>query len=51
MCTCFIHFADNQEQENAARERQIRYYRECAIPALPGDPATAPPSYQRKSPK
>jgi hypothetical protein len=46
MCTYFIHFADNREQENAARERQIRYYRECAIPALPGDPATAPPSYR-----
>jgi alkanesulfonate monooxygenase SsuD/methylene tetrahydromethanopterin reductase-like flavin-dependent oxidoreductase (luciferase family) len=46
MCTYFIHFADNKEQENAARERQIRYYRECAIPALPSDPKTAPPSYR-----
>ncbi len=32
--------------EAAARERQIRYYRECVIPAFPGDPATAPPSYR-----
>ncbi len=46
MCTYFIHFADTQEQEGAARERQIRYYRECAIPALPSDPKTAPPSYR-----
>jgi hypothetical protein len=26
--------------------RQIRYYRECAIPAFPGDPKNAPPSYR-----
>ena len=46
MCSYFIHFADNAEQEAAARARQIRYYRECVIPAFPGDPATAPPSYR-----
>ena len=28
------------------RARQIRYYKECVIPALPGDPKTAPPSYR-----
>ena len=28
------------------RARQIRYYKECVIPALPGDPNTAPPSYR-----
>jgi alkanesulfonate monooxygenase SsuD/methylene tetrahydromethanopterin reductase-like flavin-dependent oxidoreductase (luciferase family) len=38
--------ADTQEQENAQRARQIRYYRECAIPALPADPKSAPPSYR-----
>jgi alkanesulfonate monooxygenase SsuD/methylene tetrahydromethanopterin reductase-like flavin-dependent oxidoreductase (luciferase family) len=32
--------------EAAARARQIRYYRECVIPAFPGDPKTAPPSYR-----
>jgi hypothetical protein len=42
----FLHLADNDAQEQAARARQIRYYRECALPALPGDPATAPPSYR-----
>jgi len=33
-------------QETAARARQLRYYQECVIPAFPGDPATAPPSYR-----
>jgi alkanesulfonate monooxygenase SsuD/methylene tetrahydromethanopterin reductase-like flavin-dependent oxidoreductase (luciferase family) len=46
MCSYFIHFADIKAQEDAQRERQIRYYRECVIPALPGDPKTAPPSYR-----
>ncbi|MGB7037456.1 MAG: hypothetical protein WBD71_18255, partial [Xanthobacteraceae bacterium] len=46
MCSYFIHFADNKAEEDAARARQIRYYRECVIPALPGDPKTAPPSYR-----
>jgi alkanesulfonate monooxygenase SsuD/methylene tetrahydromethanopterin reductase-like flavin-dependent oxidoreductase (luciferase family) len=46
MCSYFIHFADNNVQEEAARARQIRYYRECVIAALPGDPQTAPPSYR-----
>ncbi len=45
-CSYFTHFADNAEQEAAARARQIRYYRECVIPAFPGDPKTAPPSYR-----
>jgi alkanesulfonate monooxygenase SsuD/methylene tetrahydromethanopterin reductase-like flavin-dependent oxidoreductase (luciferase family) len=46
MCSYFTHFADNAAQEEAQRARQIRYYRECVIPALPGDPKTAPPSYR-----
>jgi alkanesulfonate monooxygenase SsuD/methylene tetrahydromethanopterin reductase-like flavin-dependent oxidoreductase (luciferase family) len=46
MCSYFTHFADTKEQENAQRARQIRYYRECAIPALPSDPKTTPPSYR-----
>jgi alkanesulfonate monooxygenase SsuD/methylene tetrahydromethanopterin reductase-like flavin-dependent oxidoreductase (luciferase family) len=46
MCSYFTHFADNKEQEDAQRARQIRYYKECVIPALPGDPKTAPPSYR-----
>src|SRR5438067_886700 len=46
MCSYFIHFADDAAQEQAARARQIRYYRECVIPAFPSDPQTAPPSYR-----
>ena len=46
MCSYFIHFADDAQAEAAARARQIRYYQECVIPAFPGDPATAPPSYR-----
>jgi alkanesulfonate monooxygenase SsuD/methylene tetrahydromethanopterin reductase-like flavin-dependent oxidoreductase (luciferase family) len=46
MCSYFTHFADTPEQEAAQRARQIRYYKECVIPALPGDPKTAPPSYR-----
>ena len=46
MCSYFVHFADNKAEEDAARARQIRYYKECVIPAFPGDPKTAPPSYR-----
>jgi alkanesulfonate monooxygenase SsuD/methylene tetrahydromethanopterin reductase-like flavin-dependent oxidoreductase (luciferase family) len=46
MCSYFTHFADTPEQEAAARARQIRYYKECVIAALPGDPRTVPPSYR-----
>ncbi len=46
MCSYFTHFADTTEQEGIQRSRQIRYYKECAIPALPGDPKTTPPSYR-----
>jgi len=46
MCSYFIHFADDGAQEQAARARQIRYYKECAIRAFPGDPAQVPPSYR-----
>jgi len=46
MCSYFIHFADTKGEEEAARARQIRYYKECVIAAFPGDPNTAPPSYR-----
>ena len=46
MCSYFLHFADTPAAEEAARARQIRYYKECAIGAFPGDLATAPPSYR-----
>ena len=46
MCSYFTHFADTKAAEDAARSRQIRYYKECVIPAFPGDPKSAPPSYR-----
>lgn len=46
ICSYFTHFADNKQQETAQRERQIRYYKECVIPAFPSDVKTAPPSYR-----
>jgi hypothetical protein len=46
MCSYFTHFADTKPQEDAQRARQIRYYKECVIPAFPSDPKTAPPSYR-----
>jgi alkanesulfonate monooxygenase SsuD/methylene tetrahydromethanopterin reductase-like flavin-dependent oxidoreductase (luciferase family) len=46
MCSYFTHFADDKAHEDAQRARQIRYYKECVIPAFPGDPKTAPPSYR-----
>jgi alkanesulfonate monooxygenase SsuD/methylene tetrahydromethanopterin reductase-like flavin-dependent oxidoreductase (luciferase family) len=46
MCSYFCHFYDDKAQEAAQRARQIRYYKECVIPAFPGDPKTAPPSYR-----
>jgi alkanesulfonate monooxygenase SsuD/methylene tetrahydromethanopterin reductase-like flavin-dependent oxidoreductase (luciferase family) len=46
MCSYFTHFADTAAEESAQRARQIRYYKECVIPAFPGDPKTAPPSYR-----
>ncbi|HEX5320316.1 MAG TPA: LLM class flavin-dependent oxidoreductase [Stellaceae bacterium] len=46
MCSYFLHLADGAAAEETARARQIRYYKECAIAAFPGDPATAPPSYR-----
>jgi alkanesulfonate monooxygenase SsuD/methylene tetrahydromethanopterin reductase-like flavin-dependent oxidoreductase (luciferase family) len=42
----FIHFADTPEEERQARERQLRYHRECTSPAFPGDPKTAPEDYR-----
>jgi alkanesulfonate monooxygenase SsuD/methylene tetrahydromethanopterin reductase-like flavin-dependent oxidoreductase (luciferase family) len=46
MCSYFTHFADTEAEEQAQRARQVRYYKECVIPAFPGDPKNAPPSYR-----
>ena len=41
----FLHFADSPNEEMAARQRQLRYHKECTSPAFPGDPKTAPANY------
>jgi alkanesulfonate monooxygenase SsuD/methylene tetrahydromethanopterin reductase-like flavin-dependent oxidoreductase (luciferase family) len=41
----FIHFADTPDEERAARERQLRYSRECGGAVSPGTRETAPKSY------
>ncbi len=46
MCSYFTHFADNAREEEAARARQLRYYRECVLAAFPSDPSNVPPSYR-----
>ena len=46
MCSYFTHFADNEAQQAEQRARQIRYYKECVIPAFPTDPKNIPPSYR-----
>jgi alkanesulfonate monooxygenase SsuD/methylene tetrahydromethanopterin reductase-like flavin-dependent oxidoreductase (luciferase family) len=46
ICSYFTHFADTPAQERAARERQISYFKDCVVAALPGDPKTAPPTYR-----
>lgn len=46
ICSYFLHFYDTPEEEEAARARQMRYFQECVIDALPHDPKTAPPTYQ-----
>ncbi len=46
----FIHFADTAAEERQARERQLRYHRECTSHALPGDPRTAPENYRYFAP-
>lgn len=45
MTSYFTHFADNEKDQAAQRARQLRYYKECCIPAIPSDPANTPPSY------
>ena len=42
----FTHFADTPEEELAARQRQLRYHKECTSPAFPGDPKTSPENYR-----
>ena len=45
ICSYFTHFADTPEQDTAARERQLRYFQECVLDALPSDRKTTSPTY------
>jgi alkanesulfonate monooxygenase SsuD/methylene tetrahydromethanopterin reductase-like flavin-dependent oxidoreductase (luciferase family) len=45
VCSYFTHFADTPEEDAAARTRQLRYFQECVLDALPSDPKTVPPTY------
>jgi len=45
MCSYFMHFADDDAGQAESRNRMIRYYKECVIPAVPNDPKNTPPSY------
>lgn len=45
-CSYFIHFADTPSEEREARQRQLRYFQECVLDALPSDPKTVPPTYR-----
>ena len=44
MCSYFIYIADNEKEENYGREAQMRYFRECALPAFTMKPEHAPPT-------
>jgi alkanesulfonate monooxygenase SsuD/methylene tetrahydromethanopterin reductase-like flavin-dependent oxidoreductase (luciferase family) len=46
MCSYFTHFADTPEEDRKQRERQIRYFQECCLDALPQDLSKAPPTYR-----
>ncbi len=45
VCSYFTHFADTPEQDMAARVRQMRYFQECVLDALPSDRKTTSPTY------
>ncbi len=44
-CTYFLHFADNPSEHQLAGERQVRYFKDCVLDAMPSDANSAPPSY------
>ena len=45
VCSYFTHFADTPEQDIEARVRQVRYFQECCIAALPSDKKKVSPTY------
>jgi alkanesulfonate monooxygenase SsuD/methylene tetrahydromethanopterin reductase-like flavin-dependent oxidoreductase (luciferase family) len=46
MCSYFIYIADNPKEEDYGREAQLRYFKECALPAFNFKAGEAPPTMQ-----
>jgi alkanesulfonate monooxygenase SsuD/methylene tetrahydromethanopterin reductase-like flavin-dependent oxidoreductase (luciferase family) len=46
MCSYFIYIADNPKEEDYGRESQLRYFKECALPAFNFKAGEAPPTMQ-----
>lgn len=46
MCSYFIFIADNAKEEDYGRESQLRYFKECALPAFNFKAGEAPPTMQ-----
>ena len=46
MCSYFAHFADTPEEEEFGRQAQMSYFKHCALPAFPKNPAKIPPTMQ-----
>ena len=46
MCSYFIHVGGTPEEEAYAREHQMAYFKECALPAFPKKSGDMPPTMQ-----
>jgi alkanesulfonate monooxygenase SsuD/methylene tetrahydromethanopterin reductase-like flavin-dependent oxidoreductase (luciferase family) len=46
MCSYFIYIADNAKDEDYGRVAQMRYFKECCLPAFITKPEQAPPTMQ-----
>ncbi|MDB5571485.1 MAG: hypothetical protein JWN93_2668 [Hyphomicrobiales bacterium] len=44
MCSYFVYLADNAAEEDYGRERQMAYFKECALPAFQQEPGKTPPT-------
>ena len=46
MCSYFIYISDGDKDETYGRESQMRYFRECCLPAFTSEPEKLPPTMQ-----
>ena len=44
MCSYFIHLGDTPEEVNYGAERQMAYFKQCALPAFQQEPGKTPPT-------